>query len=1058
MPISPAKNQRSRRSVSLTALVLGLVLAPLVILSAVQVSLFYFASKDTLQTEVQRSFKHSSNTAHLLTQQKLINLARLITDEAENPKLIQAMEKHDDKAVQYSLSSWMNGDAGQNFELLMYNHNTGTTPINLSTPLINSQVMVPEMGCSAPIVGQNRWRIVTGYDNGKKLAALSYRAPIIGTETGRVLGVMCVGVLLNDNMAFIRALKDASGASAAALVIDDDVLVVDTFGLTSPIVGMTTTAVQAAHGEVLESGAYFMSHTALLQDAPEMHLSMVIALPNTGFQSLRNQYQSSALVGLGLTAIFISLAAWIFRLVALPSLTGLMNYAAQVRKEDSNAMFQPGMVVQYNQLGKTFQLMVSELQHSKSHLEFLLNEIPIGIVLVDEQGHMHFRNKRFVELFGYTHDDAPMLKDWRTKAYPDQEYRNWVDKTWGKAVKLSIREGTEITPTEYDVTCKDGTIRTIEFSGITFGGQFLATLIDLTDRKQAQESLYLYANAFQHSGESTLITDENNHILVANPAFHRLTGYTHDEVAGQDPRILSAGRTTPETYQEMWAALNESGFWQGELWDRDKSGKIQPKWAAISAIRDKNGVLTHHIASYTDISERKAAEERIYRLAHHDPLTGLLNRFSLESRLEQSLMTARRESKSLAVMFIDMDRFKVVNDTLGHHVGDDLLVEVAKRLKDCVRESDIVARQGGDEFVVVLTSIDDPSTAGTIASKISHALAAPYAISGHDLYTTPSTGISMFPTDGEDVDTLMKNSDTAMYHAKDMGRNNYQFFSKTMTEEAQERLELERDLNTALADQQFELYYQPQIRTMTGEISGVEALVRWNHPTRGLVPPSDFIPISEENGLIEPLGTWVLNEACRQLALWHAQGITGFRVAVNLSPHQLRSTTLVAQVKEVLQTHDLSGADLELEVTESAAMNDPDLAIERLCALRELGVSLAIDDFGTGYSSLSYLKILPIQVLKIDQSFVSDIGTGTDDDAISAATLAMARNLNLEVVAEGVENERQSEFLASHGCDFLQGYLFGRPEPAPILTERWLNAKKLSPDASVRVVPPPPPL
>ena len=1051
MQDSTPKIRTTRRSVSLTTLVLALVLAPLIILSAVQVSLFYVSSKETLEAEVQRSFDHSSKTALLLTRSKLEYLARLIMDEAQNPRLVAAVKNNDPNDIQAALTEWANGEAGQHVELLMLHDSSGAMQADLSPPLINSKALHRAINCGVSMIGKHAWRIATANDNGHELAALVYQVPIVGANIGRVQGVLCAGILLNDNLAFLRDLKEASSASALALLSDGVLLSSDTYGITQPIEGLVTAPQQARPGDIMESGAYFLSHSTLYQDSIGSRLSLVIALPNTGFQKLRRHYQQGTLVILALTVVFISLAAWIFRFVALPSLSDLMGYAARVRRQENTTSFKEGMVSEYNHLGKTLQLMVNELQHNQNHLEFLLNEIPVGLVLVDEQQRMHFRNKRFVELFGYTQDDVLTLDEWRKQAYPDDDYRAQVIETWNEAVGRSVREGTEIPAMEYEVTCKNGDVRTIEFSGITFDGRFLATLIDLTERKQAQDSLYLYANAFEHSGEAMIITDADNRILVANPAFYQLTGYSHEDVIGENPRFLSAGRTPPETYQEMWAALNQSGFWQGEIWDRDKSGTIHPKWAAISVIRDQDGLLTHHIASYTDISDRKAAEERIYRLAHHDPLTGLLNRFSLESRLEQSLMTARREGKKVAVMFIDLDRFKVINDTLGHHVGDDLLIEVAHRLKECVRESDIVARQGGDEFVVVVTGMDDPSTAATVAAKISRNLAAPYVVGTHDLYSTPSIGISLYPTDGADVDELMKNADTAMYHAKDLGRNNYQFFSTAMTEEAQDRMDMERDLSTALVDGQFELYYQPQIRTATGEVIGVEALVRWNHPTRGLVPPMKFIPISEESGLIEPLGSWVLNEACRQLAEWQGQGITGIRVAVNLSPHQLRSATLVGQVENVLQTHGLIGSDLELEVTETAAMDDPHLAVEQLKALRTLGVSLAIDDFGTGYSSLAYLKILPIQVLKLDRSFVSDIGTGSDDDAISAATMAMARNLKLQVVAEGVETSMQSEFLASHGCDILQGYMFGKPSPAAVWTEIWLKEKDVSASAPLTI-------
>ena len=560
---------------------------------------------------------------------------------------------------------------------------------------------------------------------------------------------------------------------------------------------------------------------------------------------------------------------------------------------------------------------------------------------------------------------------------------------------------------------------------------------DISDRKRAEDALRLYAKVFENSGEAILITDRSNRIIAVNQALERDSGYCPEELLGKDPRVLSAHKTPRETYQLMWAALRESGYWQGELWDLRKDGMIYPKWAAISAIHDAKGELTNYIASFTDISERKAAEARIDHLAHHDALTGLFNRYSLENRLAQSLLAARRENQQLAVIFIDLDRFKVINDTLGHHVGDLLLIEVANRLSECVRESDIVARLGGDEFVVTLTSLANDMDAALVAKKIVAALGDTYEIDGKQLHTTPSVGISLFPANGEDVDTLMKNADTAMYHAKEKGRNNFQFFSPAMTAAATERLELERDLRSALANSEFELHYQPQVCATQNLVRGVEALIRWRHPERGLIPPLKFIPIAEETGVIEAIGTWVLNEACRQMAAWRQAGFDLQHVAVNLSAHQLRSPDLVSQVQAAIAHFGLSPGELELEITESVAMEDPERAIGQLRALRDSGVELAIDDFGTGYSSLAYLKMLPIHTLKLDRAFVRDIESDENDAAISAATLALARNLGLRVVAEGVETEAQRDFLSSHACNLLQGYLFGKPEPADVLSAHW---------------------
>jgi len=594
---------------------------------------------------------------------------------------------------------------------------------------------------------------------------------------------------------------------------------------------------------------------------------------------------------------------------------------------------------------------------------------------------------------------------------------------------------------EWIHTRADGTTFTAEvtLSVIDLAGRqaIYCAWRDISDRKRSEEALRLYAKVFENSGEAIMITDRDNRIVAVNQALVRDTGYARADLLGRDPRVLASQRTPRDTYRAMWSALQETGYWQGELWDQRKDGVTYPKWAAISAIRDDAGELTNYIASFTDISERKAAEARIDHLAHHDALTGLYNRYNLETRLAQSLLAARRENRLLAVMFIDLDRFKIINDTLGHGAGDQLLVEVARRLGDCVRESDIVARLGGDEFVVALTSLGCDMDAALIAAKILGELSHPYTIDGRLLHSTPSIGISMFPFNGEDSETLMKNADTAMYHAKEKGRHNFQFFTPAMTAAATERMELERDLRGALAKREYELHYQPQVCARSGRLRGAEALIRWRHPERGLIPPDRFIPIAEETGVIEAIGAWVLDEACRQKAAWRAAGLTDLRVAVNLSAVQLRSPALVATVEAAMAAHGVGRDELELEITESAAMEDPERAIGQLKALRDLGVALAIDDFGTGYSSLAYLKLLPIHTLKLDRAFVRDIESDENDAAISAATIALARNLGLKVVAEGVETESQRTFLSHHDCDLLQGYLFGRPEPAPVWTDRW---------------------
>jgi diguanylate cyclase (GGDEF)-like protein/PAS domain S-box-containing protein len=570
-------------------------------------------------------------------------------------------------------------------------------------------------------------------------------------------------------------------------------------------------------------------------------------------------------------------------------------------------------------------------------------------------------------------------------------------------------------------------------SGEGSPSRFIVLSRDITERKNKDVELNLFANIYQKSSEAIMITDHENKIVAINPAMSKLTGYTFDDLAGESPKILASGQTHNDIYFEMWQALKNNGLWHGELWDRRKDGVVYPKWTIISAIHDSGGHISNYIATFTDISERKAAEERIYHLAHHDTLTGLYNRFSLEEMLGQAILQARRKNEQLAVLFIDMDRFKAINDTLGHHVGDALLIEVAKRLQSSVRDCDIVARPGGDEFVVVITSIDDVMDVAAVAGKIVEHLGAIYTIGEQELRSTPSIGISVFPEDGQDEEALMKNADVAMYHAKGQGRNNYQFFTAKMNAAAQERLVLERDLRMAMDNNQFELYYQPKVEAIGGMISSVEALLRWHHPVRGFVPPDYFIPVAEECSLIDELGYWVLGEACRQISLWRVQGLP-LRMAVNLSPKQLHNHSFITRLVEIMAEHHVVAGELELEITETAAMADAEYAIEQMHSIRAIGVELAIDDFGTGYSSLSYLKLFPIQTLKLDRAFVRDIEYDENDATICVATIALAHNLGLKVVAEGVETMAQKMFLMSHDCDTLQGYLFSRPLPAAEIT------------------------
>ncbi len=541
--------------------------------------------------------------------------------------------------------------------------------------------------------------------------------------------------------------------------------------------------------------------------------------------------------------------------------------------------------------------------------------------------------------------------------------------------------------------------------------------------------------AYEQSLEPIMITDRDNRIVSVNPAFCRLSGYTPADLVGENPRMLASGRASPEFYAGMWQALNDKDFWEGEIWDQRQDGISYPRWLKIAVVRNPDGSVANYVANFSDINASKEVADRLAYLAYHDPLTNLPNRLAFESQLAQSLRICARENEQLALMLIDLDNFKNINDTLGHPIGDKLLQNVAVRLGEAVRSSDLVARLGGDEFVVVLADIDSPLSAARVASKIQQQLADSYRIDDQALYATPSIGISLYPVDGTDPSTLLSNADRAMYHAKGAGRNNYQFYSPRMNEAAGERLRMENELRRAIASIapascEFSIHFQPQIETASGRTVGLEALLRWHNPTFGQVPPSRFIAIAEETGLIQPLGDWVVWETCRLISLMKEEhGIANIRVAINISAQQLRHENLLQMVRGALACYELSPHDIELEVTESTAMHSPETTLSILDQLSAMGIKLAIDDFGTGYSSLAYLKHMPIQRLKLDRSFVLDIESDANDAAICSATIALGHSLGLELVAEGVETPAQRDFLADLGCDVLQGYLYSKPMP-----------------------------
>ncbi len=558
-------------------------------------------------------------------------------------------------------------------------------------------------------------------------------------------------------------------------------------------------------------------------------------------------------------------------------------------------------------------------------------------------------------------------------------------------------------------------------------GQFYVFIRDITERLRIQQQLHLTAEVFENANEAIVITDAENTILRVNKAYCDVTGYNEEEVIGKTPSVLQSGRHDEQFYQKMWQNLKEKGHWVGEIWDKRKNGEVYPKWLSITAVRNQQGQLTNYVGTFSDISALKGIENELKKLAYYDALTGLPNRTLFKERLQEELNRCQRFNCNCSVLFIDLDRFKLINDTMGHATGDELLIEVSQRIRNSLRTTDTFARMGGDEFTLLLPNIPNADAVAHVAQSIIDLMNQPVLLNGEEIRVGCSIGIAIYPNDGDNLETLTRHADTAMYVAKANGRGQYHFFSANMDQIAHEHLRLESELHHALEREEFFLHFQPQIDARTDRIVRCEALIRWQHPERGVVAPDLFIPIAEDSDLILQIGEFVLRNACRQICEWREQGINVPPVAINLSARQFRQSDLVFKILNILTEYQLGVDAIEFEITESVAMENAASTMHRLSMLASEGFSLAIDDFGTGYSSLSYLKTFPVNKLKLDRSFVMDIPQDTNDAAISAAVIRMAHSLSMEVIAEGVETIEQVAFLLEEGCTIMQGYHYSKP-------------------------------
>ncbi|HEY6896616.1 MAG TPA: EAL domain-containing protein [Rhodocyclaceae bacterium] len=815
---------------------------------------------------------------------------------------------------------------------------------------------------------------------------------------------------------------------------------------------------------MIEAAGYLGNHAEKLLTLADNAVRQVVAQQEQERQRLR--LMLAALLGVGITVIaaaywrinvsVVRPLRWISRLSqSLSSGDIAARDVFQAATEESGELVEAlqDSPVPIRNLITNLQVHERSLEDSEVRFRTLWDTSTDAIIVMGVDNIIRYANPAVEAVFGYTPEelvgsDIEILQPVRLRALHRTAFARYCatgSRTipWQSIeVKALHKSGREL-PVE------------ISFSHmqLSSGEMFAAFFRDESSRSAAREALHIRDRAMESTSEGIMITDavaDSHQILYVNPALEHITGYSRDEMIGQNPRLLLGDELDQEGIEGLRHLLRSRRDGTLVLRCRRKDGGGYWNELTVSPVRDGDGKVTHTIGIFKDVTERKRQEEEMIRNAHHDALTGLANRVLLTDRLEQAIANAHRHNRQLGLLFVDLDNFKTINDSLGHDVGDLLLQQMSLRLQECVRDGDTVSRLGGDEFVLLLSEVDNEEQIALVAERVLLATAQPFRRDEDEFFVSASIGAAMFPRDGTDSQTLLKHADIAMYRAKDQGRNNFKTFTEEMQIKISHRMQLETHLRKALERNEFLLHFQPQVSIESGQIVGAEALIRWQHPELGLVSPAQFIPIAEDNGLIVPIGEWVLDEVCRQMAAWRQQGIAEVSIAVNLSARQFRQQNLHLLIESKLRQHNISSLSLELELTESMVMQDPEATLVTLRQMKDVGLRIALDDFGTGYSSLAYLRHFPIDILKIDQSFLTNVINNRHNAAIVASIISLAHNLGLSVIAEGVEAEDQLDFLREENCDMFQGFYFCRPQPAATFAQALARGYSLSGGALAR--------
>lgn len=776
-----------------------------------------------------------------------------------------------------------------------------------------------------------------------------------------------------------------------------------------------------------EDGFYGARKLAL-QNGDWIHL--VAFYPMSEYAVASDKTRRVVLAAILITGILvIPMSVWLLSHLIRRPMTALMEGVQQFRQGNYDARLQLDSKDELGDLASAMNLMAGDIRQREFELSAIIDQMPLMIFVKDPHDLRFVRiNRAGEKILGKRQDEILGLNDYAF--LPTDQAGYFINKD-----REALANGSVVDIPEERIDTPDGvrylhTRKAVIKDADGRPKYLLGVSEDITERKQTEAQLRQWTKAIDSTSEGIMITDLEGTVLDVNQAFTQITGYTREEIIGQNPRILQSGHHTTEFYQSMQQSILQTGSWRGEINNRRKNGEIYPAWETISTVYNENNVPTHLVSVFSDISPIRKTQEKLDFLAHHDPLTGLPNRILLNDRMEHAIVRANRDGLGVAVMFLDLDRFKDINDSLGHPVGDELLQKVASRLQHTLREIDTISRQGGDEFVLVLEDIVETESLVDTVRKILSVFEQPFRVSQREMIITASLGISLYPDDGKDIITLIRNADAAMYRAKENGRNGFWFYTEDITRRAARRVDMEQALRDTVNHGELHLHYQPQLDLGSHGMVGTEALVRWERPGHGLVMPGEFIPLAEETGVINAIGEWVLYTACRQMARWLTDGMPFTRIAVNISPAQIRQGNLTQIVEDALAKSGLQAKHLELEVTEAIFLRDTEQAGRLLRSLDELGVQLALDDFGTGFSSLSYLKNFRFDRLKIDRSFIQNLHDNANDRSIANSIITLGHSLNMSVLAEGVETGDQLAWLRERGCDEGQGFLFSRPVAA----------------------------